>query len=126
MYATLEYYKTTYLGAIDTDSNITKWLSRASDDIDITCLYKIPDTLTEQETIFLQKACCSQAENYVINGDGLADSASLSLGSFSISNSTRSAERLPVVCAGAMKFLAFTGFANRAIGSSLPRTGHYR
>ena len=114
-YATLDYYKNTYLGAADTDANITKWLSRASDDIDITCLYKVPETLTAQETTLLQKACCAQAENYVTNGDGLGDSASLSIGSFSISNKESSSEKA-TLCAAAMKYIAFTGFQNRSIG----------
>ena len=115
-YATLDYYKNTYLGAADTDANITKWLARASDDIDITCLYNVPATLTAEQSTLLQKACCAQAENYVINGDGPGDGASLSIGSFSISNNREGSAENPVLCGKAMRFLAFTGFQNRSIG----------
>jgi len=120
-YATLDYYKNTYLGSADTDANITKWLSRASDDIDIACLYQVPATPTAAQTALLQKACCVQAENYVINGDGLAESASLSVGSFSVSNSScgsSGSSARPVLVDGAVRFLVFTGFYSRCIGYS--------
>lgn len=118
MYATLDYYKNTYLGAIDTDANITKWLARASEDIDIACLFQVPDSPTSAQTALLQKACCAQAENYVINGDGLADNASLSIGSFSVSNSAGGAASKPILISKAVQHLLFTGFYSRCVGYS--------
>lgn len=122
-YATLDYYKTTYQGAIDTDANITKYLARASDDIDIAC--GLSFTYADLDAVYqelVQKATCAQAENYVINGDGLGDIASLSIGSFSVSDTgakNGSAQR-PVLASRAVQFLALTGLMNRSVRRCYP------
>jgi len=122
-YATLEYYKTTYQGATDTDANITKYLARASDDIDIAS--GLSFTFADLDTVYqtlVQKATCAQAENYVINGDGLGDIASLSIGSFSVSNnkSQGGSVQRPVLASRAVQFLALTGLMNRSVRRCYP------
>ena len=84
MYATLEYYRTTYLGqAVSDDTKLTQLLTRASDDMDIACMGRINTTVMNTvELDFLMKATCAQAESYAQEGtaDGIG---SVSLGSFS-------------------------------------------
>ena len=89
MYADLTYYKTDYIGETATDAEITKWLSRASDDIDAMTGGIDTDTLNAFQLELVKKASCAQAEFYIMNGDVLGGSASsISLGSFSMSGAS--------------------------------------
>ena len=89
MYADLAYYKSTYIGETATDAEITKWLSRASDDIDAMTGGIDTDTLNSFQLELVKKANCAQAEFYIMNGDVMGGSASsISLGSFSMSGAS--------------------------------------
>ena len=89
MYADLTYYKTTYIGETATDAEITKWLSRASDDIDAMTGGIDTDDLNSFQLELVKKANCAQAEFYIMNGDVMGGSASsISLGSFSMSGAS--------------------------------------
>jgi hypothetical protein len=116
MYATIVYYRTTYLGqAVADDTKLTQLLTRASDDMDIACMGRI-DT-TEMNTValdYLMKATCAQAESYA--QEGTADSSgSVSLGSFSMSGKEGVAPG--GVCKRSARYLVFTGLLNRAVAS---------
>jgi hypothetical protein len=114
-YATLTYYKSTYLGATATDAEITKQLDRASDVIDITTGYGIVTAdLTEFQTGLLQKACCAQAESFILDGDD-GDLSSASIGKFSYSTTAKKA----ITTTRCTQFLEQAGLMNRAI----PRAG---
>ena len=81
MYADLAYYKTSYIGETATDAEITKWLSRAGDDIDATTGGIDTDTLNSFQLELVKTANCAQAEFYIMNGVVMGGSASyISLG----------------------------------------------
>ena len=83
----LAYYKSTYIGSHDAE--ITKWLSRAADDIDAMTGGIDTDTLNSFQLELVKKANCAQAEFYIMNGDVMGGSASsISLGSFSMSGAS--------------------------------------
>jgi len=108
-YADVTFYRETYIGrnCLD-DDTLEKWLSRASDDIDILTGMKI-DTATMYafELTLLKKATCAQAENYLVNGDGVdGDFESASLGSFSYSGGKIETGK---VCENSFKYLELTG-----------------
>lgn len=116
MYATLTYYRNTYLGQpVADDTALTRLLTRASDDMDIACMGRI-DT-TEMNSIaldYLMKATCAQAESYA--QEGTADiSGSVSLGSFS--QSGKDGAFPGGVSKRASRYLMYTGLLNRSIAS---------
>ena len=116
MYATLEYYRTTYIGQpVADDTKLTQLLTRASDDMDIACMGRI-DT-AEMNTValdYLMKATCAQAESYA--QEGMADaSGSVSLGSFSMSGKESASPG--GVCKRSARYLVFTGLMNRSVAS---------
>ena len=115
-YATLSYYKTTYVGKTAEDAVITAMLNRASIDLDVAALNRIDITVMEaSELEMLYQANCAQAEYYIQNGTAEA-SGSASLGSFSYSSNAK--ETAPGgLCNRAMRLIALLGFANRAVGS---------
>jgi hypothetical protein len=116
MYATLEYYRTTYMGqAVADDTKLTQLLTRASDDMDMACLGRIDTSEMNSVAIdWLSKATCAQAESYA--QEGTADSSgSVSLGSFSMSGKESAAPG--GVCKRAARYLVFTGLMNRAVAS---------
>lgn len=116
MYATLEYYRTTYIGqAVSDDTKLTQLLTRASDDMDIACMGRV-DT-TEMNTValdYLMKATCAQAESYAQEGTADA-SGSVSLGSFSMSGKESAAPG--GVCKRSARYLVLTGLMDRAVAS---------
>jgi hypothetical protein len=116
MYATLAYYRTTYLGqAVADDPTLTRLLTRASDDMDIACMGRIDtDDMNSVALDYLSKATCAQAESYA--QEGTADlSGSVSLGSFSISGKDGAAPG--GLCKRSSRYLMFTGLMNRAVAS---------
>ena len=116
MYATLTYYRNTYLGqAVADDTKLTQLLTRASDDMDIACMGRID--ITEMNTValdYLMKATCAQAESYAQEGTADA-SGSVSLGSFSMSGKESAAPG--GVCKRSARYLVFTGLMNRAVAT---------
>lgn len=116
MYATLAYYRTTYIGqVVPDDPTLTRYLTRASDDMDIACLGRIDTTeMNEVALDNLMRATCAQAESYA--QEGTADpTGSVSLGSFSMSGKEGA---IPGgVCNRAKRYLAFTGLLNRSVAS---------
>lgn len=117
-YADTTFYRSTYIGRVCTDdATLNKWLSRASDDLDIFCVNGIDvDTLTVDQLDKFKKACCAQAENYVIFGDGSDGFDSFSLGSFSVKKSENdSASRDGVLCGNAQRYLFAAGLSFRGV-----------
>lgn len=116
MYATLEYYRTTYLGqAVADDTKLTQLLTRASDDMDIACMGRIDTTVMNSVALdYLMKATCAQAESYAQEGTADA-SGSVSLGSFSMSG--KDAVAPGGVSKRASRYLMYTGLMNRAVTS---------
>jgi hypothetical protein len=114
-YADLTYYRSTFYGRpCPDDAELTRLLSKASDDIDLYTNFAFTFSelsLSMQE--FIKKSTCAQAENYVINGDGLDSCNSLSLGSFSISGGTTS--QIGSLCDNALKYLSHTGLTYRGL-----------
>lgn len=114
MYATLTYYRNTYLGQpVADDPTLTRLLTRASDDMDIACLGRIDTTEMNSVAIdYLAKATCAQAESYA--QEGTADlSGSVSLGSFSMSGKDGASPG--GLCNRSSRYLMFTGLMNRAV-----------
>ena len=112
MYATIAYYRSTYLGqAVADDTKLTQLLTRASDDMDLAALGRIDiSELNSVALDWLMKATCAQAESYA--QEGLSDpSGSVSLGSFSLSGKASAGG----LSSRAARFLAFTGLLNRAV-----------
>ena len=116
MYATLEYYRTVYVGqAVTDDTKLTQLLTRASDDMDIACMGRIDTTEMNSVAIdYLMKATCAQAESYAQEGTADA-SGSVSLGSFS--QSGKDGASPGGVCKRAARYLVFTGLMNRSVAS---------
>lgn len=109
-YADLTYYKTTYGGRSIVDDETTKWLERASDDLDMMTGFQIVESnLSLWQLTQVKKACCAQAEFYVTNGEtynaGTVQSASI--GKFSYSGSSGSSR--PTLSPRAMSYLSSTG-----------------
>ena len=120
MFADVTFYKDTYLGhpAAD-DTELARYLQRASDDIDAICINGIDVTaLSADAVVWLKKATCARAEQYIMSGTEDPDeSASGSLGGFSISSSdnNESSGGIPINTRCKM-FLIRTGLMNRSIG----------
>lgn len=117
-YADKTYYRNTYIGrACSVDATLEKWLSRASDDLDIYTYNGIDtDELSADQLTALQKACCAQAENYVMNGDEINDTESFSLGSFSIKTSTGgTGAGAGVLCERAERYLSLSSLLFRGV-----------
>jgi hypothetical protein len=89
-YADLTYYKNTYLGRSVVDAETTKWLSRASDDVDAMTGGFVLEDLTDTQLELVKKATCAQAEYYVMNGDAYNTGAiqSAGIGKFNYSGNT--------------------------------------
>mgnify|MGYP002855578470 FL=1 len=118
MYADVDFYRNTYYGSDASDTELKKWLSRASDDIDIATLHRIGNLSDFPEDVqtAIKKAACAQTENYIEAGSGIDGLASLSVGSFSVSASDGG--KRAVLCTRATQYLAQTGLLCRAIGSA--------
>ena len=116
-YADKAFYRSTYIGrAITSDAELEKWLSRASDDLDIFTFGSIVvDDLEPAQLDALQKACCAQAENYVINGDETGRAKSVSLGAFSMSEDTTEGGGQGVLCERAERYLSLSGLLFRGV-----------
>ena len=118
MYADLDYYRDTYIGeTVSDDTTLTKYLTRASQDLDIATLNRIyTDDMGEEQLEILKNATCAQAEFYAQNGT--ADlGGSVSLGSFSGSDGGSATSG--GMCSRAVRFLALSGLLNRSV-TSLP------
>lgn len=92
-YITLAYYKTDYLGVDpQNDTELTRVIARASDDVDMQTGYGIVlDDLDAAQLAIVQKATAAQAEFYVQNGDTYneaAGSGSERIGAYSKSGSS--------------------------------------
>lgn len=116
MYATLTYYRNTYIGqAVADDTKLTQLITRASDDMDIACMGRIDTTVMNTVALdYLMKATCAQAESYAQEGTADA-SGSVSLGSFSMSGKESAAPG--GVCKRSARYLVFTGLMNRSVAS---------
>ena len=116
-YADKTFYRSTYIGrAITSDTELEKWLSRASDDINIFTFGSIVvDDIEPAQLDALQKACCAQAENYVINGDEIDRAKSVSLGAFSMSEDTTEGGGQGVLCERAERYLSLSGLLFRGV-----------
>ena len=116
-YADKTYYRNTYIGrACTVDATLEKWLSRASDDLDIFTYNGIDtDALSADQLTALQKACCAQAEHYVIDGDEIDSTESFSLGSFSIESTGSSGGGAGVLCERAERYLSLSGLLYRGV-----------
>lgn len=113
-YADLSYYKTTYLGASVIDAETTKWLSRASDDIDAMVSIDV-DELTAGQIDLLKRANCAQAEYYVSNGATYNDGVqSASIGKFSYSGKTSSGMH-GLLSSRAMQYLLTAGLGGAMV-----------
>lgn len=85
-YADLTFYKNTWKGTLSTDAEITKYLDRATDDINIMTNYSIDvSTLNTLQLELLKKSNCAQAENYIVNGESETMGDNIRIGSFSMS-----------------------------------------
>lgn len=117
MYADTDYYNDTYIGRTCTDDDILeKWLSRASDDIDVVTLGTVDITeLSTGALEYLKKATCAQTEYYVINGDEEDSAESFSLGAFSIKESTDKGSEGGVLCNRALRYLVLAGLGHRRV-----------
>lgn len=116
-YADKTFYRSTYTGrAITSDTELEKWLSRASDDLDIfTFGSVVVEDLEPAQLDALQKACCAQAENYVINGDEIDRAKSVSLGAFSMTEDTTEGGGQGVLCERAERYLSLSGLLFRGV-----------
>ena len=116
MYADLDYYRTAYIGeTVTDDTTLTKYLTRATQDIDIASLGRIDtDNMGDEQLALLKNANCAQAEFYAQNGT--ADlGGSVSLGSFSGSDGSSASSG--GMCSRAARFLALSGLLNRSVAS---------
>lgn len=116
MYADLDYYRTTYIGeTVSDDTTLTKYLTRATQDIDTASLGRIDtDDMGDEQLTLLKNANCAQAEFYAQNGT--ADlGGSVSLGSFS--GSDGGSMSFGGMCSRAIRFLSLTGLLNRSVAS---------
>ena len=72
-YADSEFYKTTFAGDIIPDAQLSKYLQRASDDIDTMTYNRIVwsgyDNLTPLQQAQVKKAVCYQADHLFQYGD---------------------------------------------------------
>jgi hypothetical protein len=116
-YATLTDYRTIYIGrTCSVDATLTKWLDRASDDLDTYVFNGITlADLSVDQAAALVKACCAQAENYLINGDGMDDFESFSIGSFSIKQGAQGQDRSGILCEAAQRHLFRAGLSFRGV-----------
>lgn len=116
MYADLDYYRDTYIGeTVSDDTTLTKYLTRATQDIDTASLGRIDtDDMGDEQLELLKNATCAQAEFYAQNGT--ADlGGSVSLGSFSCSDV--GSMSFGGMCSRAVRFLALSGLLNRSVAS---------
>lgn len=112
-YATLTYYKTTYVGEAASDADIEKYLDRASDDIDAITVQAIDtDTMSASQLDLLARATCAQAEGYIQGGDS-SFSGSVGLGGFSMSGVVKKTGGL---FDRAGRYAFRLGLLNRSIG----------
>jgi len=115
MYASLTYYRNTYVGRIcSDDTELTRLLTRASNAIDLYCAYGFTYAdLTTQFKSLIDSATCAEAENYLVNGDGLDTFSSASLGAFSFSGGKQ--KSAPELSDNCLKYLYLTGYAFRGV-----------
>ena len=115
-YATKTYYRSTYIGRpCAVDATLEAWLARASDDIDLeTGFGFVYADLTVVQQTLVQKATCAQAENYIVNGDGIDIFNSVSIGSFSLSGGDKR-ESQKGICENANRFLIAAGLGFRGV-----------
>lgn len=116
-YADKTFYRSTYIGrACSDDTTLEKWLNRATDDLNIFTFGSIvADDLDAVQLDALQKACCAQAENYLINGDDIGSVKSVSLGSFSMSEDATEGGGQGVLCERAERYLSLSGLLFRGV-----------
>lgn len=117
-YADKTFYRNTYIGrSCATDATLDKWLARASDDIDIYTFNGVDvDDLSATELVWLQKATCAQAEDYVINGEGSESFASVSIGSFAMAKGDAEPSKAAGgLCENALRYLTLTGLSFRGV-----------
>jgi hypothetical protein len=117
-YADLTYYKDTYLGNDPgTDAVITKYLQRATEDIDMYCNGPFTESnYPAAEWTILKNANCAQAEWYIQNGETYNTplGGSESIGDYSYSASSNSPSG-SVMASRALWFLGTSVFLNRNI-----------
>mgnify|MGYP001818408257 CR=1 FL=1 len=114
-YADLTYYKDTYIGTDPgDDTELQKYLNRATDDINIFCGNPIDTTdLHATQLDYLKKANSAQAEFYVINGDtyNTGTATNETIGRYSHSGGDPSAKS-GMICQRARAYLSMVGRCN--------------
>jgi hypothetical protein len=119
-YADVEFYQDVYLGSpAPSDAVLSRYLQRASDDIEAVCMDGIDTSeLNDTALLWLKKATCARTEQYIFAGtDDPNDARDGSLGSFSVSGNdmSESAGGLPLNTRCKM-FLVHTGLMSRCVG----------
>jgi hypothetical protein len=119
MFITVDYYKDEYFGTDDSDANITKAITRASDDINAMCNWQIDDitNYTGIQLDLLKKATAAQTEWYINNGDAYnySEMEDVSIGKFSYTGKIKGSSK-NTLCSRADMYLAQTGLMFRGVG----------
>ena len=123
-YADVTYYKDTYKG-LDPgdDAEISKFLERATDDINAVCggLFE-EDSVYSQQWTLLKKANCAQADWYLQNGETYNDEKgqSVKVGQFSHSGGSGAGSLAGILSSRANMYLNQSGLCHAAVnvGSS--------
>jgi len=115
-YADNTFYRDTYAGAaVSDDTELTRLLTKASNDIDLICNYNFTfSELDATDQKFVKMATCAQAESYAVHGEDDQDFQNISLGAFSISGGGKKNQN-SYVCDNALKYLYMTSFYQGAI-----------
>ena len=114
MYITKEYYRNTYYGVPESDDlTLDRYITRASDKIDIITRYKIKDFNTL--SLFIQnavmKATAAQVEMYVVQGgpENQGDAQSVKIGNFQYTEGGKDNTTRKDVSDDAIDYLRMTG-----------------
>ena len=116
-YITLDYYKTDYLGIDpDDDTELARYIARASDFVDLLTGNRITDLTTYPALIqkCIKKATASFTEYFVVNGDVFSEdqASSEKIGQWSVSSGKAKKELLSST---GMSWLATSGLMSNII-----------
>lgn len=118
----LDYYKDTYLGEDpDDDTALTKYIKRATDDVNAHCGWILDDDLTDLDDDtknLVYKATAAQAEWYVLNGESYNDddSTSVSISKFSYGGNAKASVKGVKLCNRALMYIEQTTLMFRGVG----------
>ena len=117
----LDYYKNTYYGEDpDNDTELTKLIIRASDDVTAFCLWNNLDGLEDFNDVVKNcvfKATAAQTEWYVLNGETYNndDSTSVSISKYSYGGNTKANANGVQLCQRALLYLEQLGLDYRGV-----------